>query len=175
MSDKDQLSFLNRRCETCRYELTGLSCPRCPECGQPFDPESPAGGAASRDRIRWADVLAGTLGFFLVSAGIVSLFVMKHGEQSEFPSWFLYPVWTIVFAPSVGIGMTIVWLADLRRRPSQTLLALVLFLTAGGMTWSLFRDFQLPTVGLITLAVFLITLITALVGRFLARTTAAEP
>jgi len=27
------------RCQTCQYDLTGLTEHRCPECGQPFDPE----------------------------------------------------------------------------------------------------------------------------------------
>ncbi len=29
------------RCEKCGYSLTGLSAPRCPECGTPFDPRPP--------------------------------------------------------------------------------------------------------------------------------------
>ena len=39
-------SELNRRgyavCERCGYNLTGLTEPRCPECGQPFEPKGDA-------------------------------------------------------------------------------------------------------------------------------------
>jgi hypothetical protein len=30
------------RCSRCQYVLTGLPEPRCPECGQEFDPDDPA-------------------------------------------------------------------------------------------------------------------------------------
>ena len=29
-------------CVNCRYNLTGLPEPRCPECGQPFEPKGDA-------------------------------------------------------------------------------------------------------------------------------------
>jgi len=29
------------RCESCDYRLRGLTEPRCPECGDPFDPDRP--------------------------------------------------------------------------------------------------------------------------------------
>jgi hypothetical protein len=33
----------DRRCEQCGYFLIGLTVPRCPECGKPFDPRKLAG------------------------------------------------------------------------------------------------------------------------------------
>ena len=30
------------RCARCGYDLQGLTEPRCPECGTPFDPEAAA-------------------------------------------------------------------------------------------------------------------------------------
>lgn len=47
-------------CLACRYALTGLSVPRCPECGRAFDPRDPSTYAVdeTQRRPRWPAVLA---------------------------------------------------------------------------------------------------------------------
>ena len=34
--------FRRGHCHRCGYDLTGLTEPRCPECGQPFEPKGDA-------------------------------------------------------------------------------------------------------------------------------------
>lgn len=44
-------------CTKCRYSLVGLDYPRCPECGQAFDPGDPSTYRTFRRPPRWFDRL----------------------------------------------------------------------------------------------------------------------
>jgi len=67
-----------RRCSNCGYNLFGLSTPRCPECGTPFDPNaSPIDDWASDPRnvedvraIR-RERLLGAIGTLLLIGGMI--------------------------------------------------------------------------------------------------------
>ena len=73
----DRRSFC---CHRCGYELEGLTKPRCPECGTPFDPAEKErilarlGTPAPIGRGRWAAVLVITL---LVAAVIANIVVFQ--------------------------------------------------------------------------------------------------
>ncbi len=47
---------LHLRCERCGYNLTGLTEPRCPECGTPFDPKLLAGESQGLPRKKAAPI-----------------------------------------------------------------------------------------------------------------------
>src|SRR6185369_9344054 len=48
-----------RLCEKCAYNLRGLTLARCPECGQTFDPTSPAWDARTPGTSAWPGWIAG--------------------------------------------------------------------------------------------------------------------
>ena len=78
----EKIVLLDRRsfcCHKCGYELEGLTEPRCPECGTPFDPAEKERilariGAPPSGHGRWAAVLAITL---LVAAVIANIVVLQ--------------------------------------------------------------------------------------------------
>ena len=49
-------------CLTCNYALRGLTSPRCPECGRPFDPDQPLTFNQGRPLDRWSKLLLRPIG-----------------------------------------------------------------------------------------------------------------
>ena len=46
-------SVRSKYCSDCEYNLDGLPEHRCPECGQPFDPDDPRTFKTARPHKRW--------------------------------------------------------------------------------------------------------------------------
>lgn len=65
------------RCLHCRYRLAGLAAHRCPECGEPFDPDDPETYLIEQPHIIWPTLLVQTVAVF-ISSLIVLLFVLPR-------------------------------------------------------------------------------------------------
>lgn len=86
------------RCPNCAYELTGLTQPRCPECGRPFDPDdlfehaldsnAPAREAVLRLTFgTFADALAGPIHTLAAAMGVtltsgVGILAQQHLDRT---------------------------------------------------------------------------------------------
>ncbi len=93
------------RCKHCGYDLIGLSSHRCPECGEPFDPNDPepfSGIAQLRQRpvrrtigkaLFWGFIVAGCVFVIVfVTYGTTFLLWMRQNQLSTMRDLWLIPI-----------------------------------------------------------------------------------
>ena len=75
------------RCQSCKYDLSRLTEPRCPECGREFDPNDP--GTYFVPRINWARVRRDTVIQMILS--FVILFALCYRAERSMQRWESQP------------------------------------------------------------------------------------
>ncbi len=100
------------RCYKCNYLLHGLTEPRCPECGLPFDPTDPLTYLDPSTRLEWWERLGQQPAWWHTFA-VLALTGSALYSQSEGTSLFGLPrqlFYVMLLAPLIGIGLVVMYL-----------------------------------------------------------------
>ena len=99
-------------CPSCEYDLTGLREHRCPECGEPFDPDRLRENAivmAPLPRIHGIVSLLMVLAFVLLTPGMATT-GRRPPMMEEVVMWLPF-----IAIPALGVGIA---MAGIRRGPA---------------------------------------------------------
>jgi len=94
------LPFAGLRCPTCRYDLSGLTTPQCPECGAAFTPELIRRAERNARRRKW---LIAALVMFVVIYAPYSWLLMDYPWSDYRWSWIkMWPGLPVILPVSMA-------------------------------------------------------------------------
>lgn len=135
------------QCLGCQYDLDGLSCRTCPECGRAFDPDDPATfGPVPRSTFPVVAGMASAVWPFAVTLWMFAAYVVGRFQLGRWPETgglddpksipvvrVMHTIWTIVFptvVPSIAAAFfasAIVAMRDRRPRAAACIVGLGIF------------------------------------------------